>query len=72
MGVFELNKIERLNIDYCCKGIIGCINMMSNKFYSINFFGKIYGNRLDLIYLKSCLKFILKLILLLLFFYSRK
>lgn len=72
MGVFELNKIERSYIDHCRKGTTGCTNMMSNKSHSINFSGKIYGNRPDSTYLKSRSKFILKSILLSLFFYSRK
>lgn len=72
MGVFELNKIERSYIDHCRKGTTGCTNMMSNKSHSINFSGKIYGNRPDSTYLKSRSKFILKSILLSLFLYSRK
>lgn len=72
MGVFELNKIERSYIDHCRKGTTGCTNMMSNKSHSINISGKIYGNRPDSTYLKSRSKFILKSILLSLFFYTRK
>lgn len=57
MGVFELNKIERSSIDHSRKEQPDVQIWWVNKSHSINFSGKIYGNRQDL---RSRWKFITK------------